>query len=36
MDSRFPESASMLRIGFKQEDVSTHGFRATASTLLNE
>jgi len=29
-------NASMRRIGFKQDEVSAHGFRATASTLLNE
>jgi len=29
-------NASMRRMGFKQDEVSAHGFRATASTLLNE
>ena len=29
-------NASMRRMGYKQEEVSAHGFRATASTLLNE
>lgn len=29
-------NACMRRMGFKQDEVSSHGFRATASTLLNE
>jgi len=29
-------NASMRRMGFDKEQVSAHGFRATASTLLNE
>jgi integrase len=29
-------NASMRRMGFNQDEVSAHGFRATASTLLNE
>jgi integrase len=29
-------NASMRRMGFLQDEVSAHGFRATASTLLNE
>ncbi len=29
-------NASMRRMGFTQEQVTAHGFRATASTLLNE
>ncbi|MDR3449108.1 MAG: integrase arm-type DNA-binding domain-containing protein, partial [Alphaproteobacteria bacterium] len=29
-------NASMRRMGFMQDEVTAHGFRATASTLLNE
>lgn len=29
-------NASMRRMGFEREEVTAHGFRATASTLLNE
>jgi integrase len=29
-------SAALRRLGYSQEEVTSHGFRATASTLLNE
>jgi integrase len=29
-------NAAMRRMGYSQDEVSSHGFRATASTLLNE
>jgi integrase len=29
-------NAALRRLGFTSEEVSTHGFRSTASTLLNE
>jgi integrase len=29
-------NAAMRRMGFSQDEVTAHGFRATASTLLNE
>jgi integrase len=29
-------NAALRRLGYSQEEVTSHGFRATASTLLNE
>jgi integrase len=29
-------NAALRRMGFKNEDITTHGFRASASSMLNE